>query len=131
MLLENGAEFLVLLFSSLTEVSGSRKPDQLKTLSTWVKFVTLFGDIQNKYILFGGNFNVIFYSFLEAQEGNQVGKIHFSKINSNKGKARPCQHFENLKSQKQTFYFQIILYNRIYSKKIILFLLPNQLQETA
>ena len=74
MLLENGAEFLVLLFSSLTEVSGSRKPDQLKTLSTWVKFVTLFGDIQNKYILFGGNFNVIFYSFLEAQAGTPSWK---------------------------------------------------------
>ena len=30
------------------------------------------GDIQNKNIVFGGDFNVIFDLFLEVQGGNQV-----------------------------------------------------------
>ena len=43
------------------------KPDQLKTLSDLDKIHDYVSDTENKNILFVGDFNVIFYSFLEAR----------------------------------------------------------------
>ena len=43
------------------------KPEQLKTLSDLGKIHDYVSDIENKNILFVGDFNVIFYSFLEAR----------------------------------------------------------------
>ena len=46
------------------------------------------GDIQNKNVIFGGDFNVIFDCFLETQVGKPSLKKHFLSIksNSNNGK---------------------------------------------
>ena len=45
------------------------KPDQLKTLTHLGGIIDCVGDIENKYIIFGSDFNVIFYSYLKVQEG--------------------------------------------------------------
>ena len=65
--------------------------NQVKTLTDLGEILDSVGDIQNKNIIFGGGFNVIFDFFLEAQAGKPSLKKHpLAKNNSNKGKAQPC-----------------------------------------
>ena len=45
----------------------NNKPDQFKTLTDLGEILDCVGDIQSKKIIFGDDFNVIFYSFLQAQ----------------------------------------------------------------
>ena len=56
--------------------NASNEPDLLKTLTELGEILDCVGDIQNKNIIFGGDFNVIFDSFLEAQRGIPSLKKH-------------------------------------------------------
>ena len=79
------------LFVLINIYNANNELDQVKTLTDFGEILDKVGDIQNKNVSFSGDFNVIFYSFLEAQGGEtKFEKIHFSKNNSNKEKAQPC-----------------------------------------
>ena len=53
---------------------ANNEPDQVKTFTDLDEILDSVGDIQNKNVVFGGDFNVIFDLFLEVQGGNQVWK---------------------------------------------------------
>ena len=60
------------LFVLINICNTNNEPDHVKTLTDLGEILDSAGYIQNKNVLFGGDFNVIFDSFLEAQGGNQV-----------------------------------------------------------
>ena len=62
------------LFVLINIYNTNNEPDQVKTLTDLGEILDSAGYIQNKNVLFSGDFNVIFDSFLEAQGGNQVWK---------------------------------------------------------
>ena len=61
-----------------TILNANNEPDQLKTLTDLCEIVDCFGDIQNKNIILGGDFNVIFYSFLRS--GNTIQHVLFKEV---------------------------------------------------
>ena len=64
------------LFELINIYKANDKLDQLKTLTDLSKIVDCVNDIQNKNIIFGSDFNIIFDSFLDAQGGNPILKKH-------------------------------------------------------
>ena len=56
----------------INNYNANNETDQVKTLTNLGEILNRVGDIQNKNIILGGDFNVIFYSFLKAQGGNLV-----------------------------------------------------------
>ena len=64
------------LFVLINIYKANDKLDQLKTLTDLSKIVDCVNDIQNKNIIFGSDFNIIFDSFLDAQGGNPILKKH-------------------------------------------------------
>ena len=50
--------------------------DQVKTLTELSEILNCVDDIQNKNIILGSNFNIVFDSFLEAQVGKLILKKH-------------------------------------------------------
>ena len=80
--------------------NASHEPAQLKTHTDLDGIIDCVGDIQNKKIIFGGNFKVIFDFFFSKRKGENKFEItHFSKNNSSKGKAETCRYLDNPKSQ--------------------------------
>ena len=65
---ENEVLLLINLYNANTEY------EQLSTLSDFSNMLEKVGDINNKSIEFGGDFNLFFEAKLEAQEGNPVLK---------------------------------------------------------
>ena len=64
------------LFVLINIYNANDKLYQLKTLTDLSKIVDCVNDIQNKNIIFGSDFNIIFDSFLDAQGGNPILKKH-------------------------------------------------------
>ena len=64
------------LFVLINIYNANGKLYQLKTLTDLSKIVDCVNDIQNKNIIFGSDFNIIFDSFLDAQGGNPILKKH-------------------------------------------------------
>ena len=62
------------LFVLINIYNANNEPDQVKTFTDLDEILDSVGDIQNKNVVFGGDFNVIFDLFLEVQGGNQVWK---------------------------------------------------------
>ena len=60
------------LFVLTNIYNANNEPYQVKTLTDLGEILDSAGDIQNKNIIFGGGFNVIFDFFLKRKEGNQV-----------------------------------------------------------
>ena len=79
------------LFVLINIYEANNKPDQVKTLTDLGEILDSVGDTQNKNIIFGGDFYVIFYFFLESRGGKpSLKKTYFSKkTKANKGKAQP------------------------------------------
>ena len=57
------------LFVLMNIYNANNKLDQVKALSGLI--LDCVNDIQNKDIIFGGDSNIVFDSFHDAQEGNQ------------------------------------------------------------
>ena len=55
------------LFVLINIYNANNEPNQVKTLTELAEILDCVGDIQNKNIIFGGDSNVIFYSFHEPQ----------------------------------------------------------------
>ena len=86
------------LFVLINIYNANNEPDHLKTLADLDKTIDCVGDIQNKNIIFGGDFNIISNSFFEAHRGEpSLKKKHISKNNSNKKKVQPSWYFQILK----------------------------------
>ena len=64
------------LFVLINIYNANNELDQVKTLTDLSEILDCVVDIQNKNKIFGGDFNVTFDSFLEAQEGKPILKIH-------------------------------------------------------
>ena len=62
------------LFVLINIYNANNEPDQVKTFTDLDEILDSVGDIQNKNVVFGGDFNVISDLFLEVQGGNQVWK---------------------------------------------------------
>ena len=62
------------LFVLINIYNANNEPDQVKTFTDLDEILDSVGDIQNKNVVFSGDFNVIFDLFLEVQGGNQVWK---------------------------------------------------------
>ena len=60
------------LFVLINIYNANNEPDQVKTFTDLDEILDSVGDIQNKNVVFSGDFNVIFDLFLEVQGGNQV-----------------------------------------------------------
>ena len=76
----------VLLLTNL--YNGNTENEQLSTLSDLSNMLEKIDDINNKNIVFVGDFNRFFEAKLEAQGGNLVLKKKvFSKTNTNKRKS--------------------------------------------
>ena len=60
------------LFVLINIYNANNEPDQVKTFTDLDEILDSVGDIQNKNVVFGGDFSVIFDLFLEVQGGNQV-----------------------------------------------------------
>ena len=59
---------------------ANNEPDQVKTFTDLGEILDSVGDNQNKNIIFGGDFNVIFDFFLESRGGKpSLTKTYFSK----------------------------------------------------
>ena len=79
--IENEVLLLINLYNANTE------NEQLSTLSDLSNMLEKIDDINNKNIVFGGDFNLFFEAKLEVQGGNLVLKKKiFSKTNTNKKK---------------------------------------------
>ena len=52
--------------------NANNELDQVKTPTDLGEILYYVGDIQNRNIIFGGDFNAIFDSFLEAQGGKPI-----------------------------------------------------------
>ena len=62
------------LFVLINIYNGNNELDQIKTLTELNKILDCVDDIQNKNIIFGSDFNIIFDLFLDAQVGNPILK---------------------------------------------------------
>ena len=101
------------------------EPDQLKTFTNLSKTFDCVGDIQNKDVIFSGDFNVIFDSLLDVQGGKpSLSKYTLTKIIQIKEKLNldDIWKIRNPKTKRLTFRN---IYNRIYSKEIKLFFHPQ------
>ena len=97
------------------------EPDQLKTFTNLGKTFDCVGDIQNKNVIFGGDFNVIFDSFLEVQGGKpSLSKHTLAKTIQIKEKLNLDDIWKIGNPKTKRFTFRNI-YNIIYSKEIRLF----------
>ena len=88
-----------------TILNANNEPDQLKSLTDLCEIVDCFGDIQNKNIILGGDFNVIFYSFLETQGAPSLNKHTLAKIIQIKEKFNRVViwRIQNPKTKRSTF----------------------------
>ena len=75
------------LFVLINIYNANNEPDQRKSLIDLGEILYRVDVIKTKTV-FGSDFNVSFYYFHEAQW--VLEKTHFSKNNSNKGKAQLC-----------------------------------------
>ena len=57
------------LFVLINIYNANNEPDHLKTLADLDETIDCVGDIQNKNMIFGGDFNIISNSFFEAHRG--------------------------------------------------------------
>ena len=64
------------LFVLINIYNANNELDQVKTLTDLSEILDCVVDIQNKNKIFGGDFNVTFDFFLEAQGGKPILKIH-------------------------------------------------------
>ena len=64
------------LFVSINIYNANNERDQAKTLTGLGEILDCVDDIRNKNIIFGGDFNIIFYSFLEAEGSKPILKKH-------------------------------------------------------
>ena len=64
------------IFVLINIYNANNELDQVKTLTDLSEILDCADDIQNKNIIFGGNFNIIFDSFLDVQGGNPILKKH-------------------------------------------------------
>ena len=74
------------VLSLINLCNANTENERLNTLSDLSNVLEKIDDINNKYIVFGGDFNLFFEAKLEAQGGNPVLKKIFSKTNTNKRK---------------------------------------------
>ena len=58
------------IFVQINIYNFDDEPYQFKTFTNLSRILDCGGHIQNKNMIFGCDFNVIFYSFFEAQEGS-------------------------------------------------------------
>ena len=79
------------LFVLINIYNANNELDQVKTLTDLGEILDCVGDISKKNIIFGGDFNIIFDSFLERQGGKPILKKHIL--------AKAIQIKEKLKSQ--------------------------------
>ena len=56
--------------------NANNELDQVKTLTDLSEILECVDNIENKNIIFVGDFNIIFDSFLDAQGGNPILKKH-------------------------------------------------------
>ena len=64
------------LFVLINIYNANNELDQVKTLTDLSEILECVDNIQNKNIIFVGDFNIIFDSFLDAQGGNPIQKKH-------------------------------------------------------
>ena len=64
------------LFVLINIYNANNKLDQVKTLTDLSEILECVNNIQNKNIILGGDFNIIFDSFLDAQGGKPILKKH-------------------------------------------------------
>ena len=97
--------------------NANNQLDQIKTLADLGEILDCVGDIQNKNIIFGGDFNVIFDSFLEAQGYKPILKKHtLVKTIQIKEKLNLIDIWRIRNPKTKRFTFMATTYNRIYSK---------------
>ena len=64
------------IFVLINIYNANNELDQVKTLTDLSEILECVDNIQNKNIIFVGDFNIIFDSFLDAQGGNPILKKH-------------------------------------------------------
>ena len=65
-----------IIFTLINIYNTNNELDQVKTLTDLSEILECVDNIQNKNIIFVGDFNIIFDSFLDAQGGNPILKKH-------------------------------------------------------
>ena len=65
-----------IIFVLINIYNANNELDQVKTLTELSEILECVGDIQNKNTIFGGDFNIIFDSFLDVKRGNPILKKH-------------------------------------------------------
>ena len=64
------------IFVLINIYNANNELDQVKTLTDLSEILECVDNIENKNIIFVGDFNIIFDSFLDAQGGNPILKKH-------------------------------------------------------
>ena len=120
------------LFVLINIYNANNELDQFKTLTNLSEILDCVNHIQNKDIFFGGDFNIIFDSFHDAQGGNPILKKHISaKTIQIKGRLNLADiwRFRNPKTKR--FSFRQHYATGFIQRRLDYFFISNQLQDTV
>ena len=84
------------IFVLINICNGNTESEQLHTLDELINILETFKDFQDKSVVLGGDFNVIFNPSLDSEGGEPViTKENISKVNTINIKSRPLWYLEN------------------------------------
>ena len=120
------------LFVLTNIYNANNEPYKVKTLTDLGEILDSVGDIQNKNIIFGGGFNVIFDFFLEAQGGKPSLKKHpLAETIQIKEKLSLVDIWRIQNPETKRFTFRQHHATGFIRRRLDHFFISNQLQETV
>ena len=120
------------LFVLINIYNANNELDQVKTLTDLSQILDCVDDIQNKDIIFGGDFNIIFDSFYDAQGGSPILKKHtLAKTVQIKEKLNLVDIWRIRNPRTKSFTFRQHHATGFIQRRLDYFFISNQLQDTV